>query len=162
RLAGLYLSVQRPELAREVLLGGLVLLHRDADYVGSTFRFLSEQQDDAQILQQAEVLLGSHLDATIQPIVAFHAASAAWQWRGYAVARDFIAGSGLAASPEGAVLQARVDWARGLPELAISHLAASLQSHPDNLPALQLLADFYRQLNRLDDWQTSLAAQLAA
>lgn len=163
RLAGLYnVITHRPDLAREVLLGGLPWLGGDAHYLQTTFQFLSEQEDDAECLRLASSLWENRPEPAIRRLLATHAANAAWQRGNYDLAEGFITRSGLASSSEGILLQARVDWSRGLHDLAVARLLDHLNAQPSDIGSLRQLTDYYRQLGRTADWQTSLVALLAA
>lgn len=161
-LANLYQQARRPDLAREVFQGGLPHLAHDYDYLAATLSFYNHQQEDAEILNLTASRLNHHPPQPLRRLLAIHAAHAAYQRGRYDLAEDFISQHGLTETTEGLQLQARIEWARGLPDLAIARLTARLHREPTNIAIHALLSDFYRRQGRETEWQTSVIAQLAA
>jgi tetratricopeptide (TPR) repeat protein len=160
-LARVYLAHRRPDLAKDVLLGGLVHLSDDPAYLQSTLAFLLEFQEDAQLLEITGRLLAGPPNSATRPLVATFAATAAYHRGNYAAAEDLIERHRLHGSPDGGVLQARIAWERGLPELALLRLKEHLVRHPGHDAARALLAGYYRSLGRTSDWESALVERVA-
>lgn len=161
-LADLYRQARRPDLARETFAEGMPHLKNDIHYAGAFLDFLSEQQDDTAIIAFATSTLDEHPAAPLQTLLLHHAAQAAYQRGNYDLADDFLSRLRSASPGTNLPLQAQVDWARGLNDLAVLRLSHHLTTHPGDTTARALLCDYYRQLSRTTDWQTTVVAGLAA
>lgn len=160
-LARVYLAYRRPDLAKDVLLDGLAHLPDDPAYLQTTLAFLLEFQEDAQLLGITRRLLAGPANPATRPLVATFAATAAYHRGNYDEAEDIIERHRLHGSPDGAVLQARIAWERGLPELALLRLKEHLVRHPGHDAARALLAGYYRSLERTSDWESALVERVA-
>jgi predicted Zn-dependent protease len=156
-----YLAYQRPDLAKDVLLAGLPYLPDNPGYLQSTLGFLLEFQEDTQLLEIATRLLAAPANPATRPLVATFAATAAYHRGNYDEAESLIERHGLGLSPEGAMLQARIAWERGFPELALLRLKEHLARHPGHDAARALLAGYYRSLDRISDWESALVERVA-
>lgn len=161
-LARVYLASRRPDLAKSVLLDGLAYLPDDPAYLQTTLAFLLEFQEDAQLLETTSRLLAGPANPATRPLVATFAATAAYHRGNYDKAEELIERHRLHGSPDGAVLQARIAWERGFPELALLRLKEHLVRHPGHDGARALLAGYYRSLGRTSDWESSLVERVAA
>ena len=160
-LARVYLAYRRPDLAKAVLLDGLAYLQGDPAYLQATLAFLLEFQEDAQLLEITSRLLAGPPNPATRPLVATFAATAAYHRGNYDEAEDLIERHRLHGSPDGAVLQARIAWERGFPELALLRLREHLFRHPDHDGARALLAGYYRSLGRTSEWESVLVERVA-
>jgi tetratricopeptide (TPR) repeat protein len=160
-LARVYLAHRRPDLAKDVLLDGLAYLPEDPAYLQTTLAFLLEFQEDAQLLEITRRLLAGPVSPTTRPLVATFAATAAYHRGNYDQAEDLIDRHRLHRSPEGAVLQARIAWERGFPELTLLRLKEHLVRHPGHDGARALLADYYLSLERITEWESALVERVA-
>jgi hypothetical protein len=158
-LAGLYLAARRPDLARALLLDGLSHLSGDPDYLQSTFSLLLELQEDARLLEAADRVLASPAGAANHPLAAAYAATAAYYRGNYDRAEDLINRHRLRDSADGAVLLARLEWARGYPELALLRLNEFLARQPGHDGAHALLAGYYRELGRAGEQESAIVAR---
>lgn len=160
-LARVYLAYQRPDLAKEVLLAGLPYLPEDPAYLQTSLAFLLEFQEDEQLLEVTNRLLAGPANAAVRPLVATFAATAAYHRGNYDEAEVLIQRHQLDLSPEGEVLQARIAWERGFPELALLRLKEHLTRHPGHDAARALLAGYYHSLDRTSDWESALVERVA-
>lgn len=160
-LARLYLAQHRPDLAKEVLLAGLAYLPDDPAYLQTTLAFLLEFQEDAQLLEITSRLLDGPANPATRPVVATFAATAAYHRGNYDEAESLIERHRLHQSPDGVVLQARIAWERGFPELALLRLKEHLVRHPGHDGARELLAGYYRSLGRTSEWESTLVERVA-
>jgi len=162
QLARVYLAYRRPDLAKEVLLGGLPHLAADTAYLQSALGFLLEFHEDAQLLGISTQMLAAPFHPATQPLLATFAATAAFHRGNYNQAEDLLKRHRLGDSPDGATLLARIAWERGWPELAILRLKEHLALNPQHDSLRSLLAGYYRSLGRLNDWETTLVERVAA
>lgn len=160
-LARLYLAHHRPDLAQDVLLDGLAYLADDPAYLQATLAFLLEFQEDAQLLELTSRLLAGPANPATRPLIATFAATAAFHRGNYDEAEELIGRHRLHGSPEGDVLQARIAWERGFPELALLRLKEHLARHPGHDGVRALLAGYYRKLGRTSDWESALVERVA-
>ena len=160
-LAKVYLAYRRPDLAKEVLVDGLPYLSADRDYLQATLGFLLEFQEDTALLKLGRALLATPDRAAAHPLIAMFAATAAYYRGNYDEAETLLDRYRLGDTPDGVVLRARIAWDRGFPELALVHLKAHLALHPSHDPARALLADYYRSLGRINEWESALVERVA-
>ncbi len=161
-LARVYLAYHRPDLAKDVLLDGLTYLQDDPAYLQAMLAFLLEFQEDAQLLEITSRLLAGPANPATRPLIATFAATAAYHRGNYDEAESLIERHRLHASPDGAVLQARIAWERGFPELALLRLKEHLARHPGHDGVRALLAGYYLSLGRTGDWESALVERVAA
>ncbi|MDI1320415.1 MAG: tetratricopeptide repeat protein [bacterium] len=161
-LAGLYLALRRPDLARDLLLDGLRYLPDDPAYLQATLSFLLEFQEDAKLLEVAGQQLDSPRRAAIHPVAAIYAATAAYYRGNYDRAEDLIMQYRLRDTAEGATLLARIEWERGYPELALLRLDALLALQPGHDGARALLASYYRALGRTSALESAIVERLVS
>lgn len=160
-LARVHLAHRRPDLAKEMLLDGLTHLSDDPAYLQTTLAFLLEFQEDAKLLEITSRLLAGPANPATRPVIATFAATAAYYSGNYDAAEALVERYRLHASPEGAVLQARIAWERDFPGLALLRLKEHLTLHPNHDAARALLADYYRSLGRTSDWESTLIERVA-
>lgn len=160
-LARVYVAHRRPDLAKDTLVDGLVYLPDDPAYLQTTLAYLLECQEDAQLLEITCRLLAGPAKPTTRSLIATFSATAAYHRGNYAEAEDIIEQHRLHQSPEGAVLQARIAWKRGYPELALLRLKEHLARHPGHDGARALLADYYHSLNRISEWESAIVERVA-
>lgn len=163
-LANIYLANRRPDLARAVLLDGMPALQQDPVYLQATLSFLLELQEDAKLLEVATALLAADGPARVssRTLIATYAAMAAYYRGNYDQAEDYIDRHHLRDTTDGNTLQARIDWERGFPALALLRLNEHLAQFPAHDSALTLLAGYYRELGRAREWESTLVARLAS
>lgn len=161
-LAQAYLAQRRPDLAKQVLLDGLTYRPEDPAYLQTTLAFLLEFQEDTLLHEITRGLLTKPADSATRPMVAIFAATAAYHRGNYDEAEDLIERHQLHGSPDGGVLQARIAWERGFPELALLQLKEHLSRHPGHDEARALLADYYQSLGRTSEWESTLVERVAS
>ncbi len=161
-LARAYLACRRPDLAKEVLLDGLPYLPDDPAYLQTTLAFLLEFHEDTKLLEVTSQLLATRTSPAIQRLVATFAATAAYYRGSYEQAEDLLERYRLGGLPEGAMLQARIAWERGFPELAVLQLKELLSRHPGHDSARALLADYYHSLDRTSEWESALVERVTS
>ncbi len=162
-LTRLYLAYRRPDLAKQTLLNGLPHLGSNPEYLRSVLSFLIDQQEDIILLGIAGDLLSApEQPAGTRPLLAAFAATAAYYRGNYDQAENFISRYGLRDSPDGAMLQARIAWTRGFPELALLRLKEQLALHPGHDATRALLADYCLQLGRTNEWEATLVERVTS
>ncbi len=160
-LAGLYVAGRRPDLARDLLLDGLHHQSDNAAYLQATLSFLLEFQEDTKLIEVAGQLLATVAARANHPMVATYAATAAYYRGNYDQAEDLLIRYHLGDSGDGAVLLARIDWARGYPELALLRLNELLDRQPGHDGARALLAAYCRELGRTGEQESAVVGRLA-
>jgi tetratricopeptide (TPR) repeat protein len=160
-LAQTYLAHRRPDLAKATLLEGLVHRPDDPAYLQTTLAFLLEIQDDTELLQTTRRLLAIPGNPATGPMIARFAATAAYFRGNHDEAENLIERHGLSGTPEGTMLQARIAWERGLPELALLELKGNLLRHPGHDAARALLAEYFLSLGRTTEWESTLVERIA-
>ncbi|MBI2813170.1 MAG: hypothetical protein HYX71_02660 [Opitutae bacterium] len=160
-LARVFLAYRRPDLAKQVLLDGLDCLSADPAYLQSTLAFLLEFQEDATLLEVTRRLLAAPAGPATRPLLATFAATAAFNRGNHTEAEELLGQNRLRDSPEGVLLQARIAWESGLPELALLRLKEDIALHPGHDRARVLLAEYYLSLGRTGEWETALVERVA-
>lgn len=159
-LARVYLAYRRPDLAREVLIDGLACLPDNTAYLQSTLSFLLEFREDAKLLQITSRMLAAPTNSATKPLLATFAATAAYYHGNYDEAEHLLMRYRLGDTADGVLLQARIAWERGYPELALLHLKEHLTTHPQHDAALALLAGYYQSLGRSSEWESALVERV--
>ena len=161
-LAQFYVANRRPDLAADVLLGGLPLLQNDRAYLQDALRFLLDFKEDAKLLTVArELLRSSSLSVDDKRLVAFFAATAAFYRGNFDQAEDLMVNHRLTETTDGVILQARLDWERGYPEIAILRLQSHLQVVPENESIYVQLGRFFRERGDLASLEQNAVQRLA-
>lgn len=160
-LARVYAAYRRPDLAKEVLLAGLDHLSDDPAYLRTTLAFLLENQEDAKLLEVTGHLLAAPAKPATRPLLATFAATAAYNQRKYDETEELLRRYRLQDTTDGVVLQARIAWERGFPELALLRLKEHLALHPDHDGIRAQLAGYYQSLGRLSEWESALVERVA-
>ncbi|MGH9649988.1 MAG: tetratricopeptide repeat protein, partial [Terriglobales bacterium] len=161
-LARIFAGNRRLDLAQETLLAGLPRLRNDIRYLHQVLDFLLRQGEDRQLVQLAQNLLRSnHLPSQSTTLLAQYDAMAAYYRGHFDQAEDFITRFHLHETATGIVLQAKLDWERGLPELALIRLIAGQVRFPDDEPICSQLGQFYLESGRLADHETITIRLLA-
>lgn len=159
-LAKLYAGLRRPDLARDLLSGGLPALADTPEYLQLTLGFLLEFQFDSELQSVAQQLL-SHSSAAVRRQAALHAAAVAFHRGNFDGAESILLTQQLTDSPEGALLLARADFERGFPELALARLSPALHDDSAQTAALALTARIQEQTGRAPDLARTSALRLA-
>lgn len=161
-LAQFYLASRRPDLAQDVLLAGLPYLQRDRAYLRDLFRFLLDFKEDAKLQAVTDDLLRSPAGtAEDRRLVAYFAATVAFFRGNYDQAEDLIATHRLSETTDGVILQARLDWERGYPDIAVVRLQSHLQHAPDAESIYVQLGQFYRERGDLAALEKNAVQRLA-
>lgn len=159
-LAQLYVALRRPDLARDLLSGGLPALAEDPKYLQTSLGFLQEFQFDAELQRLCHQLL-SHSAAPVRRQAALHAAAVAFHRGDFDGAESVLVAHQLTDTPEGALLLARADLERGFPELALARLTPALHDEAAQTAALAFAARIHEQQGRPPDLARNTALRLA-
>lgn len=159
-LARLYVTLRRPDLARDLLLSGLPALAENPTYLQFTLGFLLEFQFDSELRSLADRLLNHH-SADVRRQAAYHASAVAFHRGDFDRAETLLLAHRLAHAPEGSLLLARADLERGAPELALARLTPALASQTTQTAALALALQIQERLGRTSDFARMLALRLA-
>ena len=148
-LTQFYSAWKRPEQAKQILLDGLPYLRSDKDYLKLLFSYLLQQQEDARTLSICHDLLGE--DKTLSErnqLIALAAASAGFFRGNYDQAEDIMKAYGLDTTRDGRLLSIRIDWDRGLKNLAIEHLRQLASEFPNDEEVYAQIVSYLRDTGR--------------
>ncbi|MBI2512470.1 MAG: hypothetical protein HYV96_10840 [Opitutae bacterium] len=159
-LAKLYVSLRRPDLARDLLARGLPALAENTDYLRFSLGFLLEFQFDTELRAVADQLL-AHPSIAVRHQAALHAAAVAFHRGNFDGAENVLVTHQLTDSPDGALLLARSDFERGFPELALARLTPALNDPAAQTAALTLAAQIHERLGRAPDIARNATLRLA-
>jgi hypothetical protein len=159
-LAKLYVAFRRPELARDLLRGGLPALAENPEYLQLALGFLLEFQFDSELRACAEPLL-IHPSPKVRRQAALHIAAVAFHRGDFDGAESLLAAHQLNDTPEGALLLARADFERGFPDLALTRLQPALNGGPSQTAALALAAQIHERRGRTADLARNTALRFA-
>jgi hypothetical protein len=141
-----------PHRALRTLESGAPYAIGDLDYLKVVFALMLENQEDDRAIALAGTLLPPQPDAVLaHRFVALQAATAHFHRGRYAAAERLLADWSLAQSLEGAILQARCDWERGYPELALVRLEGELPRFPRRDELYLELIGLHRKLGHYDE-----------
>jgi Tetratricopeptide repeat len=154
-LAQLYLAQQRPDLARQTLLDGLMPNRRDAEYLKALFSYMLRQQADFEIVKIADRLLSDagpnpDLDGRIRLIAT--AKSTALFFRGnYDNAEDTLKRYHLMNTADGQLLAVQIAWERGEHATVFSQLESLSNQYPAYETIYTQYAAYLREAGMEDD-----------
>ncbi|MDP2136904.1 MAG: hypothetical protein Q8J74_03540 [Candidatus Didemnitutus sp.] len=146
-LARLYVVYRRPDLAHRVISDNLINLSQDLDYLKASLQFLLEFQYDAELALACEQLLARPRFVHRQ-LVGFYAATIAYFRGNLDRAQSLVLVHRLEQTPEGALLQARIDVERGYAELALLRLDDLVQRGTASEEAFNLIGQIRRDLGQ--------------
>ena len=140
-----------PHRALRTLESGAPHAGGDLDYLKIAFALMLENQEDDRATALARILLPQQPDTILaHRFVALQAATAHFHRGRYAAAEHLIADWSLTQSLEGSILQARCDWERGYPHLALLRLEADLPYFPHRDELYLELISLHRKLGHYD------------
>lgn len=148
-LAQFYAHWKRPDLSRTTLLDGFSHHKTDSDYLKTLFAFLLKQQDDRQVMQFYQQLLGT--DPAVTPrnqLVALAAATSCYYRGNYDQAESILGRYQVESSRDGRVLLARINWDRGAQDLALTQLRELASKRPEDAEIYTLTITYLREVGR--------------
>lgn len=162
-LVQFFMRSGRPDLAQELLIGGLEQLNPDREYLQTLFTFLIHRQQDATVLKLADALIEQMpADDERRPLVAMAKATAAFYRGNYDLAEDTLTTHGLNNVRDARILDARIDWERGQREAALQKLRMLTDQYPKDQDIYAQLISYLREDNRDSEIrQVSLLRQIA-
>lgn len=162
-LVQFFMRSGRPDLAQELLIGGLEQLNPDRDYLQTLFTFLIHRQQDATVLKLADALIEQMPSGDERrPLVAMAKATAAFYRGNYDLAEDTLTTHGLNNVRDARILDARIDWERGQREAALQKLRMLADQYPKDQDIYAQLISYLREDNRDSEIrQVSLLRQIA-
>jgi len=162
-LVQFFMRSGRPDLAQELLIGGLEQLNPDREYLQTLFTFLIHRQQDATVLKLADALI-EQMPAGDErrPLVAMAKATAAFYRGNYDLAEDTLATHDLSNVRDARILDARIDWERGQREASLQKLRMLADQYPKDQDIYAQLISYLREDNRDSEIrQVSLLRQIA-
>lgn len=151
-VAGVYLQLNRADLAREVIFDRIERTSQDLDFLQWCISALFSRQLDDTVLELAERLLAAGEVSDEGRYVLQFARASAYFLRGrFAEAEAAMEQEGLLRSRSGRLLQARVFWESGRQARAMQVFEAVAQLVPEDQEAYQELLKATRQLGRWDE-----------
>ena len=148
-LAQFYNAWKRPEQAKQILLDGLPYLKGDREYLKLFFSYLLQQQEDQRTLSICHELLSGDKDLSARNQLIALASSSAGFFRGnYDQAEDVMKAYGLDTTRDGRLLSVRIDWDRGLKDLAIQHLGQLVLEFPNDEEIYAQQMSYLREMGR--------------
>lgn len=141
-----------PYRALETLMGGVERAAHDLDYLKIVFALMLETREEDRVLTlAAEMLPARPDDALVHRFVALQAATAHYTRGRYTEAERILADWSLSQSLEGVVLQARCDWERGYPLLALARLETEIPRFPRRDELYVELIGLHRRLGHFEE-----------
>lgn len=159
-LAQLYVAFRRPELAEDVLIGGLPYLESNSSYLSSTLQFLFEFQYDNELQRICDQHVQSPIPS-VRHVAAFQSAALALQRGDFDGAETLILMHHLDQTPDGSLVLARADLERGYPELAATRLQALVDTDSGATAALGMLAEVHNRTGRKTESLLTHALRIA-
>lgn len=162
-LADFYVAWKRPDLALATLEAGIPIHRTDPVFLRALFTYLLQQQRDDQLLEIAQSLVKNDLgSAETRQLVRLAAASAALHRGRFDLAESWLQDGSISDAHEAQLLQAKIDWECGYPELALHRLRSLRTTHPEHAETYAQLVSYLRQSGReAEARQESLIRQLA-
>ncbi len=161
-IIGLYLAINRPDLASVFLEEGLAIHSHDPDYVQFFFETLLKIQEDNRIIAGAEKLLSDKFLPEIPRYQAIMAAATACFLRArYSEAERWLSRDDTQNTEEGGLLLARIFLDRGDHKKALSQLSLLDQRYPTSRSVYMFHFSVLCQIGRTDEARRlALAASL--
>jgi len=142
----LYFGHNRPDNAIGLMREGLAYAHEDLEYIRTYYTMLMEQQEDMQLLEDAQTYLeDERVPENIKQVIAVFAIRVNLFRGNFDAAEDLLTQYDLSEGLDGIILQGEIDWARGLHQKAIADLEAATDEYPNVEILLQRLYEYYRQ-----------------
>jgi tetratricopeptide (TPR) repeat protein len=137
----------------QTYVDGLPFHAADIDFVRPTFSYLLAVQEDLQVRELADRLLGEVRPplGTASRLIALAGASARYHRGDFAGAEAMIARFELIDSLDALFLRVRMAWERGDREEAFMQLRDLLRRRPDDARIYQQLARYLHEAGREDD-----------
>jgi len=151
-LAQCFVLFDRVELAKRVLLDGVVYNRDNLAYLRALFGFLLRYQEDADVMRIARELLPPQPVVTERnQLIALGAAEAHFFRGNFAAAEELVTQFDLLRAKDGQLLKAQIDWDRGNRDAALDRLRARVRETPADDDYYNQLAGYYRPLGRADE-----------
>lgn len=151
-VARIYLMLDRPDLAKPILLEGLNYNPNQQQYLRDVLGFLFGQQADGAVAELADALLARpDLDPTIGRMLGVARVYAYFNRDQFEAAQQAIKKSALTGAPEAEFIEARIAWETGLRESALVQLRALHRRAPQDAEIYRTLLFYLRESKRLDE-----------
>lgn len=139
----------RPDMAEAILVEGVDLLSRDEEYVQTVVNFLFARQNDGGVLEIAvPVLQDQTASPALKAMLAMAGANALFNRGHFDQSEDLLGEFDLLNSTDGRLLAARIEWERGLKELALIHIDELSTSTSPNAAVYRTQLEWLRDLDR--------------
>jgi hypothetical protein len=147
--------VGRPDLGIKVLEGGIEYAADDLDYLKTHIQLLFANQEDLRVMKMTAEQLALFPATTEKARILALAGATACYFRGnYDQAEDYLERYELQRNKDGRLLQAQIDWDRGLREVAVVRLRSFLQDSPGEEAVYHVLAGYLRETGRKSEADT--------
>jgi hypothetical protein len=151
-LAQFYTRLRRFDLAEETLLAGLPHRRGDDAYLQTVFQLLLQLQNDARVIALAAEIRAEPAGSTERKRLAALYAATAHAYRGrYDRAEELLSAHALSHTREGRLLEARLDWERDYPALALLKLEQLRKELPADDEIAARLAGYLRESGRTEE-----------
>lgn len=165
-LSHFYVLWKRPDLAHKHLVEGVRIGEPDRAYLDAVFKFLLLRQADFDVMRITEKLLR---EAGDQPtpderitLIAKARATAQFFRGNYDAAEDTLIKYGVAGTPDGRMLQTRIDWERGDQDGALDRLEKLCEEQPNNEQLYSQLTSYLREAGKDDKLRRQTVLRLLA
>ncbi len=163
RLASMLAWLGRPDMAIEVHAAGLPYAGEDLAFLGGYIQLLLANQEDARLLQLVnEKAPAFAIDSAHARLLGIAGATASFFRGDFAQAQEFVRRFNLGATNEARLLHVRIEWERGLGNVALLHLRRLIQQSPGYEEAHAVLASCLRELGRLDEAESAAVMRSVA
>jgi hypothetical protein len=163
-LAQLYADNQREDLAKELLKKGLEYHPTDPEYARVLFAYLLSVQADEEVIRLGEAIQRSPAGGStpLGGVARFGVATACYHRGYFDRAEGYLAAPDLRATQKGRLLEAKIQWERGYPELALHQLRTLAEDFPGDDEIYIQLSAYLRQNRHFDEaHQLTLVFQMA-
>ena len=134
------------ERALKVLDEGLLYARSDTEYLQFYLKVQLELKNDAAVIELTENWLKENSDEKMAQLLATAAATAHYHRGNFDLAEDIISDYGLGITLDGLLVSARIDWERGLDDVAIAKLKSNLNKFANKNALYAELSRFYLEL----------------
>ncbi|MGH8018932.1 MAG: tetratricopeptide repeat protein, partial [Opitutaceae bacterium] len=163
RLATMLTWFGRPDMAIDVYAAGLPYAGEDLAFLSDYVQLLLTSQQDARLLQLVDEKSAAFPPESPQARLLGIAGATASFFRGdFAQAEAFVRRFELGATNEARLLQIRMEWERGLSDLALLHLRLLIQQSPGYEEAHAVLVACLQELGRLDEAESAAVMRSVA
>jgi Flp pilus assembly protein TadD len=154
-LSQFYAAWQRPDLAKILLVDGLVYHSSDSEYLDALFNFLLQRQADSELIQLTDKMLNDlspdAIASGLSNLIGMARATAQFFRGNFDAAEETLRKFKLNNEIDGQILLIRINWERGERDGPLENLANLALQAPDNDRIYAQHTAFLREIGRDDD-----------